>query len=322
MNISLRAFLDGFKQDNFFDQYRIVWFQGNVTYPLLFFSTLCTQLKNQSSVLVKNIDLNSQDFLSIQASLETTFLGNGVMYWLGAIEQLDKAKQKCLFDYLATYTGPNNIAFFIGRDISPPLSDTSLRIEVPERMDADLFRIFFMRCGHTITPRMYQFITMLFERYNYVPLDAAPLLMHYARVLRAHIALFFDTWLDSIIMPETSLFALSQHFFAKNNHAFFDQWCDIREVYALPFWTSFWSEQLWRASFFIHLLANNQHAAAKRIGFRLPFSFLQRDWKKYHSDELAQAHQYICALDHHIKNGGSSMGLDLFYSKFLFNQFS
>ena len=62
-----------------------------------------------------------------------------------------------------------------------------------------------------------------------------------------HYETFIDTWLDAFIVPETSLFTLSQHFFARSPQKFLSVWKAIAPSYAEQFWIAFWSEQLWRA---------------------------------------------------------------------------
>ena len=60
---------------------------------------------------------------------------------------------------------------------------------------------------------------------------------------------------------------------------------------------------------------------AKTMAFRLPFSFIQTDWKKYAPAELRAAHDFVYGMDHQLKNGGDAFCFDLFYSKFFSGQF-
>ena len=62
------------------------------------------------------------------------------------------------------------------------------------------------------------------------------------------------------------------------------------------------------------------HGDAKQISFRLPFTFVQKDWRSYSIRELKNAHQFIYTLDYDFKHG-STMAFDLFFSKFFSNQF-
>ena len=71
-----------------------------------------------------------------------------------------------------------------------------------------------------------------------------------------------------------------------------------------------------------YFLEKNQMAQAKTVGARLPFSYLQRDWKKSTRAEIKQAHQSIYELDNASKNTiETQAGIDLFYTKFFLNEF-
>jgi hypothetical protein len=122
-------------------------------------------------------------------------------------------------------------------------------------------------------------------------------------------------------VPELSLFTLSQYFFARDGMRFFKQWSILKDQYAAPFWISFWSEQLWRASSFIELSEQHNFAEAKRISFKLPFSFIQRDWKNVTVQELKRAHDVLYHCDCAIKNGGDPNVLELFYTDYLQRQY-
>ena len=100
--------------------------------------------------------------------------------------------------------------------------------------------------------------------------------MHYAKVLGANTDYFISAWLEKIITPERSLFTLSTYFFAKKAQLFFAEWKNIFGQYSEQFWIAFWSEQLWRAHHYVDYSKAKQFALAKKIGYRLPFTFMQR----------------------------------------------
>ena len=60
---------------------------------------------------------------------------------------------------------------------------------------------------------------------------------------------------------------------------------------------------------------------AKKMSFKLPFSFIQSDWKRANLQELKQAHQFLCTVDYNLKTGGGDYGLELMYEKFFLGQF-
>ena len=66
-------------------------------------------------------------------------------------------------------------------------------------------------------------------------------------------------------------------------------------------------------------MKKNDRVGAKKISYRLPFSFLNRDWRKFSLEELKGAHSFLYTLDYKLKNNCEPGYLDLFYMK-LFNQ--
>jgi hypothetical protein len=61
---------------------------------------------------------------------------------------------------------------------------------------------------------------------------------------------------------------------------------------------------------------------AKKAQYKLPFSFINRDWSSYSLDELRDAHHCLATLDYQLKNGSSDIGLEYFYTKFFDHKFS
>ncbi|HJZ23345.1 MAG TPA: hypothetical protein VJ201_02720, partial [Candidatus Babeliales bacterium] len=55
--------------------------------------------------------------------------------------------------------------------------------------------------------------------------------------------------------------------------------------------------------------------------YKLPFSFINRDWLLCNLTELRNAHQFLSTMDFRLKNGGSELGLEHFYGQFFENKF-
>jgi hypothetical protein len=165
-------------------------------------------------------------------------------------------------------------------------------------------------------PNFERFADLLYERCAEVKLDTAALLFEYANLIGKGAEQFFDEWLFNIVSLETSLFRLSQHFFAKDARLFFAQWEQVRNHYPVHFFVSYWSEQLWAGHLFTLLAKQGKITEARKIGYRLPFSFIQRQWHRYQNGELKKAHEALIALDSGIKLGAPEAIIDLFYSSF------
>ena len=287
-------------------------------YPLLFFSNLFSFLRN-NQFHVETIDCSGKTFASLCAQFETTFLGKQVIYWLGNSTELDNKIQKKLVAYLAQYKGPHKLVIYmpINMVISDSLSQVSLEKYTSFAVIEQLALLFYSELNTDIRT----FITTLSSKCSALSLDKACFLFNYNYSMGFKNKSFFNEWLDLITLPETSLFTLSQYFFAQNKKAFFKQWSLIAHNYSDAFWLTFWSEQLWRAAGLITLLGQKKMVQVKKMAFRLPFSFIKTDWKLYTPLELAKAHSFIYLLDYRIKNGGDPVFLHLFYTKFLSRDF-
>lgn len=304
----------------FFHTQAVICFKGNQeAYPLLFFSLLFKRLKTMPII---SIDCVSEQWPTIQAQLETSFLGQRYIYWLGNISELDEKKKKQLIVYLGHYTGPNCVALFLPAELSIANKQCE-EIMVEPLIDQTSFiklLTFFEKNGSV---NIQSIVTRVYKENKTIPLDTACLLMHYLELLSANTTDYFiSDWLSKIVTPEKSLFTLSAYLFSKKAKLFLQEWSKIGPDYSEQFWVAFWSEQLWRAYHFVEYSRAHQPALAKRIAMRLPFTFMQRDWQNFSVNELRNAHQAIYEIDFALKNGGSAIALDAFYSKFFLGQFS
>lgn len=285
-------------------------------YPLLFFSSF---LRKHDTAQIFYLDVAKRTVQEVKAQLETSFLGLQRTYWLGALHQLPKKKAQDWLVYLHGYQGPNCIVFAISDDLMTPYKKKMGSIEgvvIPVRITHPMFVQLFTLLVREPRPMDKRYIEQLYMRADKIDLDVACVLMHYIQVLGSKAQEFFAEWLDLLVVPETSLFKLSQYFFAQQKTTFFKVWHTIKDEYPEQFLISFWSEQLWRAFFYCQAMSRRNIADAKKIGYRLPFSFLQKDYRLYKIDQLRQAHQCLYDLDYSLKNGGDPIGLDLFFSRF------
>lgn len=292
----------------------VVCFAGE-SYPLLFFSQLFQSIKKHQPLIVPTQEETGPLF----AQLSTSFLGQKSWYWLKSFDEFSKANQQAWFAYLYSYTGPNTI-FFYSSTLPRPIPESWEIIKISPFADTQLIKSILNRTGKTHM-HTASFIKKLALFCDQVPLDTAVVLIQYALVVGADHEQFFSSWMPLLIKPTSSLFALSQAFFAKQSRKLFTQLKGVEQLYVPQFWLSFWSEQLWRASNYITLMRAHKRAEAKRISYRLPFSFLNRDWRQFTPEELQDAHHFLYDLDYSLKNGGSPVFLDLFYSKFVTNYF-
>lgn len=292
---------------------RIVYFKG-IEYPFLFFHLLFQSIKKSSRLNVNFIKINELDISKLKLNFEQYFLGESLFFWLGNIS--DYKKRNELISYLNLYYGPHSIGFFVNNEIQV---ESNFKIE-PINCDniatiAQFESLLFLwdASHHKI---ILQFIKKIFQKYNRLTLDQVCILANYAILLGSRYSNFIDNWLENILVNDYSLFTLSKYFFSHDSKSFFKYWNSIFENYAPVFWTSFWSEQLYRAVNFLNLRNQGKNFEAKQMSYKLPFSFIQSDWKKTSIIELQKSHQHIYNIDYALKNGGSAISLDLFYSKY------
>lgn len=314
MQLQFSSFLA--KDAQWFTQHSVIYFKSaDEQYPLLFFSMLNHRLKKQG-LIVESIAMSHGDAL-IRAKLHTSFLGMTSYYWLHAGDASEKEVAAWLAE-LNTYAGPNNIGVFVSSAHDVVGGDGQVHVQLPKQIDSATF----MALAHYFGKQVHSsIVAKLFAKNTIFSLDQACLLIHYAGLLGTQIDAFIADWMPKIVSNENSLFTLSTYFFAKKAQPFFQLWNEMGREYAQPFWLTYWSEQLWRAYHFVDLTSKKQHGDAKKVSVRLPFSFMQRDWRQTSLDELRNAHACIYALDYNLKNGGSEVGLDLFYSQFFAGDF-
>ncbi len=292
------------------------------TYSASFFVQLRDQIQQKYKNLpVESIDVKNTDWALLQSRLQTSFLGQNAFYFLHGFSGLNRKKQADLFAYLYTYRGPNKICFFSTEDDQCKPGKNWIVVDVRLPINKKLFSALIVWYGIPLSRRIRDFIAQLFAHCNSVSLQKACLLIHYMLLIGSDTSIFFNDWIESIVASDQSLFLLSQSFFEKNTHDFFEQWRKISAVYSPQFWVSFWSDQLWRASMFVSLQRKKEYPQARKIAFRLPFSFINRSWKNCSTKELDNAHHFVYTLDYRLKHGGDTCALDLFYSSFFLGNF-
>lgn len=299
----------------------VTWFLCTKEYPLLFASFLIDRIKKIEGVRLEVIDCASEDYASVMARLQTSFLGQRTAYWLGNVSALSEKKKKQLVEQLKKHTGSNSVfacTVAVRATTKKPLAH---EIVVPQVLDRKQFQV-LLHEALVPSARAQSIVKIIFARTKTVPLETAVLLVRYSTLVGRSMQEFVDQWLDKLVVPETSLFTLSQYFFAKDARNFFALWSRVGQTYPEQFWIAFWSEQLWRAYHVVQFNKVRQFAQAKKIAFRLPFSLIQRDWQKLKCKELSNAHSFVYEFDHRMKNSGSPQFLELLYTEFFAGNFN
>lgn len=296
-----------------FLDHSVICFVVKQEYPVLFFSLFMQRLaKDYTAITHYTIQQHNE---TLYAQLETSFLGQLRVCWLGFLDTLSKEQTEKWHSYMSVYNGPNYILYATSLEQKSESSQKVICIkeEPINKKDFALLFSFFVR---PVTDVDLKRIDQIYAKVGSMQLDEACLLLHYLQVIGYKDQEFFSNWLQQIIIPQQSLFSISQYFFAKDRAAFFNYWALIKDTYVEQFWIVFFSEQLWRASFYCKYMQESKWNEAKNIGYRLPFSFLQKDYKHFTFQELCSAHDWLYQCDYDIKNGASINRLDLFLYHF------
>lgn len=316
--MTLRNFLEYISTTKQLPQGDIFCFSGR-EYPLLFFYYLLSFLKKNGSS-IESINCVDVDVASLKATLSTISFFGVTIYYLEQFVGLPVKKQQELFDYLRLYTGPHKVVLFSDNAIDGAFAAHAICIALPlEMAPRDYFLIRFL-VSESLRDKS-EFASELVMRSDQLSLDKICFFAQYELLLGKSSKEFFSQWMIHLAEPTHSLFTLSQHFFSKKNKAFFRQWAYMSELYLSPFWISFWADQLWRAYMYIDLMQQNKLIEAKKAQYKLPFSFINRDWKMHGLNELRDAHHCLATLDYQLKNGSSDIGLEYFYTQFFDNKF-
>ncbi len=291
-------------------------------YPLLFFHHLFAFFK-RNQLPITRINIEHGDVGAIKALLSTMSFMGEMVYWLEGFSELSDKKQQELLVYLRVYHGPHRVLFFSDKmteAMSQSAENDGMQfVELPR----DIMMHDFLAVRSLVSDQLQSkssFASQLTMYSDYLSLDNVCLLAHYELVLGKSADDFFAQWITRIIDPTSSLFVLSQHFFGKKLKPFFRQWATMSESYATTFWPTFWADQLWRAYIYCDLMKQQKYAEAKKVQYKLPFSFINRDWQRYSLNELRAAHDFLTDLDFRLKNGGSEIGLEHFYGQFFDNK--
>ncbi len=267
-------------------------------YPLLVFARLFQQIKNNLLYNVQLIDLDTASMVDLLPSLQTSFLGQRTLFWFGNLGDYDEQIRAKIYKLFASYQGPNILGCFAQEQLAGIINVSCSLVSTRAEWSA-LVQWLFPNRNHELLQRQ---VDIFLERRGSLTLDQAVMLIFYCMTLGSRTDIFVKNWLEKIITPEQSLFTLSSLFFAKKTTHFFTYWQMLAETYPPPFWTTFWSEQLFKAYWFVYYSKQKNLTEAKKIGHRLPFSFMQHDWKKISLQELKIMHNALYIFDCSLKN--------------------
>jgi hypothetical protein len=155
------------------------------------------------------------------------------------------------------------------------------------------------------------FAQALLARYKNLSYEQLATCLAYAPLLGRSYDVFLETWAPKILNQKRSLYTLSGLFFGPSYKAFLTEWQAQSADYPPEFWTVYWSDLAWQAYVYRVCMQTGREADAKVAARRLPFAFVQREWRSREPAQCAQLVTAFSAVDHTLKNGGTALGLEV-----------
>jgi hypothetical protein len=287
-------------------------FKGSV-YPHIFFSHLFDLLAEKLSYEQKFLDLQESSW---KAQLSTSFLGMSCIYWLSDLTVLKPKQKEELLLFLQEYQGPHKIILFGDAKTEVSCKKNGMMIVCPDKIFYDDAKHFLSAKDLSQASQQAVFLQKIYKVKTYFSLDELYSVQEYASLVPEDASEFYDRWMSRLVVPETSLFQLSQLLFEKNEEKFFALWLLMKDLYTPMFWVSFWSDQMYKAYFYIEFFSNNNSARTKAMSFGLPFSFIKYGYKNYKLDEIQKFHQALFKVDTVLKQGSNEYILDAVLAQF------
>lgn len=321
--LSLQEFVNT-PLDSIVANQRVIIFSKTGDQPIsLVQSCLFSYVKNQLKISLMMCDISTLSYQELCAQCDSAFLDQQIAYWLrGDIKTVGPTS---FANYVNQYSGPNYL-FVTQADnflVNTKNKSSLVVVEIPDVVDGILYRqLMPLWSDRVMGETAIALMADLFVRYRKLPINMAAVFTQYALLMSPQNKRFFiDQYADRMVTLPRTLFSLAQYFFAADVTSFFAEWAKLHEWYPIPFWTSFWSEQVWRASAYVSLMESKQQDAAKIMAVRLPFSFIRSGWQKYTGErgklKFARTHQELYEIDVRFKNGQYFHDLDRWYMHFL-----
>ncbi len=304
-----------FLQDPDFTRYTTVpavQFLVDTDYPLLFFACLIKKLRTLIHVQIVGIDLQNVTRAQLLSQLETSFLGQRMLYWFKHSADVPNREREFWHEYIRTYNGPHCIWMCTPKKTAAIRN--GVQVDIPSAVVHDdiihMYTLFENKDSSQIVP------TLRVQRMQ-LSVDTACLFLRYVSLLGIGSASLVQSLLERIVPPEQSLFNLSSAIFARKPQHLYAVWKELYQSYSPQFWCSYFSEVIWRAAQYVRYAHAGDMVAARAIAYRLPFSFTRSDWRYYSYGTLTKAHKLLCTIDFRLKNGGSYELFDLFLIHFM-----
>ncbi len=320
--MDLKQFLSLAGSSTFWQQRQTLCFTGS-EYPSAFLNAVFRRLETNKLIVPKlqRVVFSCRDKREIYGLLGQSMLGSQSFFMLGNISDERESKAATAFKkYACSYQGPHSLAFFIvTADL--PTQPNAMVIQVPTMLDQSEFILLARWLGYEDIEKKVEIFDKLFSL-SKLPLQECISLIDYVALGSLKYKEALSVYLQSLYAPEANLQRLSECFFAKREGEFFSLWHKVYQDYPPIFWVLFWSEQLWRAIHVVKFMQQKQFVLAKKMSFRLPYNFINKDWQRVQINELIQGYEFLYQIDYAIKTGSTFCSQDLFFAHYFAGLFA
>jgi hypothetical protein len=286
------------------------------SYPYQFMRKVLTKLEADGCVSIprSRVQLSTQDAKALLPLLQQTILGQASFFWLGDVEDgFTQKNRDLLLTGLNDYAGDNRIALFVQEIPSKASVHT---IQLPIEINADdglaLTKMFAPKIFDN--PYKKGVVEALLNQNQQVPLNLFMSILDGLDLVHIKNLDDFVRYLTPMLPLNSELSKLSQAFF-KRDRNFFKHWSDLSAEYPPVFWLAFWSDQWWRAFHLITFAQKKNIVLAKKMGFKLPYSFITKDWQLYQPGYFQNLLSQLYVIDYNIKRGHSFCFFDFLYAQ-------
>jgi hypothetical protein len=260
------------------------------------------------------VQLSTQDVKTLLPLLQQTVLGQASFFWLGDVEDsFTKKNRDALLNGLNGYAGENRIALFV-QEIPPKISlhAIHLPVDITAADGIALAEIFAPKTLANAPKR--RVIEALLNQNQQLPLNLFITILDSIALVHVKHLSDFVCYLTPLLPLSAELSSLSQAFF-KRDCSFFRTWSNIASEYPPVFWLAFWHDQWWRAFHVITFAQQKNIILAKKMGFKLPYNFIAREWQNYQPEYFQKLLVQLYTVDYKIKRGHSFCFFDFLYAQ-------
>ena len=260
------------------------------------------------------IQFSTQDSKTLLPLLQQTILGQASFFWLGDVEEGFITKNRdALLAGLQNYAGENRIALFV-QELSP-------KIKLPViQLPTDITPQEGMMLAQLFAPKTLandykrKALQALLAQQQGLNLNLFITILDSIELVQVKQLPDFMRYLTPLLPLNAELSLLSQTFFKRDPH-FFKTWSTICDQYPPVFWLAFWQDQWWRAFHVITFAKQKNIILAKKMGSKLPYSFISRDWQNYQPEYFQNLLAQLYAIDYALKRGHLFCSFDFLYAQ-------